>query len=56
MNDKRGRGLSGATLLVCVILLFAALWFTNQIDQRDKQITYQDALARTGMCRQDGWR
>ncbi len=42
MNDKRGRGLSGATLLVCVILLFAALWFTNQIDQRDKQITYQD--------------
>ena len=42
MNDKRGRGLSGATLLVCVILLFAALWFTNQIDQRDKQITYQE--------------
>ena len=42
MNDKIGRGLSGATLLVCVILLFAALWFTNQIDQRDKQITYQD--------------
>ena len=39
MNDKRGRGLSGATLLVCVALLFAALWFTNQIDQRDKQIT-----------------
>ncbi|WP_347562494.1 ATP-dependent zinc metalloprotease FtsH [Clostridium sp. BSD2780061688st1 H5] len=25
-----------------MILLFAALWFTNQIDQRDKQITYQD--------------
>jgi cell division protease FtsH len=25
-----------------VALLFAALWFTNQIDQRDKQITYQD--------------
>lgn len=42
MNEKRGRGLSGATLLVCVALLFAALWFTNQIDQRDKQITYQD--------------
>ena len=42
MNNKRGRGLSGATLLVCVILLFAALWFTNQIDQRDKQITYQE--------------
>ena len=42
MNDKKGRGLSGATLLVCVALLFAALWFTNQIDQRDKQITYQD--------------
>ncbi len=42
MNDKRGRGLSGATLLVCVILLFATLWFTNQIDQLDKQITYQE--------------
>ena len=27
---------------MCVALLFAALWFTNQIDQRDKQITYQD--------------
>lgn len=41
MNDKRGRGISGITLLVFVALLFAALWFTNQIDQRDKQITYQ---------------
>lgn len=41
MNDKRGRGLSGITLLVFVALLFAALWFTNQIDQRDKQISYQ---------------
>lgn len=42
MNGRRGRGLSGVTLLVFVVLLFAALWFTNQIDQRDKQITYQD--------------
>ena len=42
MNDRRGRGLSGVTLLMFVALLFVALWFTNQIDQRDKQITYQE--------------
>ena len=42
MNDKRNRGLSGITLLIFVIILFAALWFTNQIDQKDKELTYKE--------------
>lgn len=40
MNDKRSRGLSGITLMIFVIVLFAALWFTNQIDQKSKELTY----------------
>lgn len=42
MNNRKNRGLSGLTLLVFVAVLFAALWFTNQIDQREKVITYQE--------------
>lgn len=42
MNEKRSRGLSGVTLLVFVMVLFAALWFTNQIDQRNKELTYKE--------------
>lgn len=42
MNEKKNRGLSGATLLLVVVVLFAALWFTNQIDQREKEITYRE--------------
>ncbi len=48
MNNRKNRGLSGLTLLVFVAVLFAALWFTNQIDQREKAITYQEFTQLAG--------
>ena len=42
MNDKKTRGLSGATVLIFVVFLFAALWFTNQFDQKDKELTWRE--------------
>ncbi len=42
MNDKKVRGLSGATILTFVIFLFVMLWFTNQFDQRDEEITWKE--------------
>lgn len=48
MNNRKNRGLSGLTLLVFVAILFAALWFTNQIDQREKVITYQEFTQLAG--------
>ena len=42
MNDKKTRGLSGATVLILVVFLFAALWFTNQFDQKDKELTWKE--------------
>ena len=48
LNNRKNRGLSGLTLLVFVAVLFAALWFTNQIDQREKVITYQEFTQLAG--------
>ena len=42
MNEKKGRGLSGVTLLIFVVFLFAALWFTNQFDQKEKELTWKE--------------
>ena len=42
MNDKKTRGLSGATVLIFIVFLFAALWFTNQFDQKDKELTWKE--------------
>lgn len=42
MNDKKTRGLSGAMVLIFVVFLFAALWFTNQFDQKDKELTWKE--------------
>ena len=42
MNNKKARGLNGAVFLVFVVFLFAALWFTNQFDQREKEITWRN--------------
>jgi len=42
LNDKKTRGLSGATVLIFVVFLFAALWFTNQFDQKDKELTWKE--------------
>jgi len=42
LNEKKGRGLSGVTLLIFVVFLFAALWFTNQFDQKEKELTWKE--------------
>ena len=40
MGDKKTRGLSGVTLVMFVIFVFAALWFTNQFEQKEKQLSW----------------
>ena len=40
MNQGRNGGVNGFTLLAFVIFLFASLWFTNQFDQRENQLTW----------------
>ena len=42
MNDRRNRGISGASVLVFILFLFGALWFTNQIDQRDSELNWTE--------------
>ena len=42
MNDRKVRGLSGATVLTFVVFLFIILWLTNQLDQKDEEITWKD--------------
>jgi cell division protease FtsH len=42
LNDKKVRGLSGATILTFVVFLFVMLWFTNQFDQKDEEITWKE--------------
>ncbi len=50
MNNRKNRGLSSATILLFVAILFAALWFTNQADQRERELSYKEfcSLAEGG--------
>ncbi|MBC5744247.1 ATP-dependent zinc metalloprotease FtsH [Lachnospiraceae bacterium MD308] len=41
MNDRRTRGISGASVLIFILFLFGALWFTNQMDQRDNELNWK---------------
>ncbi len=42
MKDGKNRGLSGVTLLIFILFLFGILWFTNQFDQREREITWEE--------------
>jgi len=42
LNDRKVRGLSGATVLTLVIFLFAVLWLTNQFDQKEEEINWKE--------------
>ena len=42
MNERRTRGISGVSVLVFILFLFGALWFTNQMDQRDSELNRQE--------------
>ncbi len=41
MNDKKARGINGFTFLFFVLFLFAALWITNQFEQKENEITWK---------------
>lgn len=41
MNERR-RGISGASVLIFILVLFGALWFTNQMDRRDSELTWTE--------------
>ncbi len=40
MNDRRNRGISGASVLIFILVLFGALWFTNQMDQKENELNW----------------
>jgi cell division protease FtsH len=42
LNDRKVRGLSGATVLTLVVFLFVILWLTNQFDQKDEEINWKE--------------
>lgn len=42
MKDRKNRGISGVTLLIFILFVFGVLWFTNQFDQREREITWED--------------
>ena len=41
MNEKR-RGISGISVLIFILFLFGALWFTNQMDRRESELTWTE--------------
>ena len=42
MNNNKYRTMSGATVLMFIAIVFFALWFTGQMQQRDQEMTYTD--------------
>ncbi len=40
--DNRRKGPGGITFLLLIVIIFGALWFTNQIEQQGRQLTYQE--------------
>lgn len=42
MNNKRTKGVSGFTLLLFAVVLFAVLWYTNRFEERDRQLSWEE--------------
>ncbi len=42
MNERRNGGVNGFTLLAFVLFLFVSLWITNQFDQKENQLTWDE--------------
>lgn len=40
MNDKRYKGISGATVVVFLVVIFFVLWMTNQVQLRGQEMTF----------------
>ena len=41
MSERR-RGISGISVLIFILFLFGALWFTNQMDRRESELTWTE--------------
>lgn len=42
MNNKKYKGISGATLFMLVIVLFTSLWFMNKMQSNEQSYTYSE--------------
>lgn len=42
MNERRTRGIGGVSVLIFILFLFGALWFTNQMNQRDSELNWKE--------------
>ena len=42
MNNRRTRGISGASMFTVVLMIFVILWVTNQFDAREKMVSWQE--------------
>lgn len=40
MNDKKYKGISGATVVVFIAVIFFVLWMTNRVQMRGQEITF----------------
>ncbi|MCI9216460.1 ATP-dependent zinc metalloprotease FtsH [Lachnospiraceae bacterium 42-17] len=45
MNTRKNRGIGSSVLLSVVIILFAALWFTNLFDQREDEVNWKEFVS-----------
>ena len=41
-RTEKTEAISGITLLIFILFVFGVLWFTNQFDQREREITWED--------------
>ena len=39
-NNNKYRTMSGASVVMFIAIVFFALWFTGQMQQRDQEMTY----------------
>ena len=40
MNDKKYKGISGATVVVFIAVIFFVLWMTSRVQMRGQEITF----------------
>ena len=46
MNDKKYKGISGATVVVFIAVIFFVLWMTSRVQMRGQEITFNFSLNR----------
>ena len=58
MENNKRRGAGGITFLMLIVILFGALWFTNQIEQKERELSYSEfrSLVEEGGRKIQVWR